>query len=163
MAQLLKVQFSDEKVFDGTSQKTGKPYSKHLFVGPDGKDFVTFNSGVATAARAGLAGPITILFDEEQNGQYTNRTIREVVDEPQSENVTPITSAPTVAAEPKAPEGGTTPRQYLDQRETRILRQSALSRAIAAFEAAGLNPVTDSEALLELAEEYKSYFENGLS
>lgn len=161
MTQVVTTTVQSIKTFEGTSQQTGKPWTKYVAVTPDG-EFATFRDAIGEQLPALQGKTATFVYKTEQRGQYTNNVLEGIAGTGDDEavnhgNVTPITPA-----QPKTPEGGTTASSYLDKREERILRQSALSRAIAAFDAAGLNPVTEGAALLDLAEEYKAYFENGV-
>lgn len=132
--------------------------TKNTFITDDDVRYETWKAPVAAVLAANMDTPITILFDKKvstgKEGQvYTNLEIKDVLGTTNAPAADVAVSAP-VAAPPKKDDS---------ERQTQIMRQSALERAIRAFAAAGLDPVTYSAELLELSDDYLDYFINGRS
>lgn len=135
-------------------QKSGSnakgPWTVNKFKAQDGRQYDTFDKDLAARALERLNVPSVLEYEEVQKGQYTNYTLTGVA--PADSDAAAAPSAPQTAA-PAA--GGE------DDRQLRIMRQSALERAILTFNTAGQDPLTHQAELLELADQYIDYFVNG--
>lgn len=127
--------------------RSGK-YGPNKFQAADGRKYETFDADVAGQAAGLLNLPVEITFDERHNGQYTNYDLLGIR---ATNGASPSVSEP----ERGTPAGGD------EERQMRIMRQSALERAILTFNTAGADPLEGQDALLELADQYIDYFVNG--
>lgn len=141
--------------FNGTSARG--PWLKTVFTDDQGLEFATFKGEIASQASQLLNVPVVVSYTEKQNGQYTNRTLEAI----QAVGG----AAPAPAAQPApgivtqyTPSAASAPES---DRQLRIMRQSALERAIMSFVADGEPILTNLPGLYTLAEEFIDFFENG--
>jgi len=129
--------------------------TKNTFVTDDGERFESWNAGIAAKVAAGIDQPLNILFERKTQGQYTNLEIKEVLGGSVVGAATPLQPTTTPVAVT------TQTSETQDERQTRIMRQSALKIAVQAFTAENLEPVSNTEAVFQLAEEYVEFFLHG--
>lgn len=129
--------------------------TKNTFVTDDGDRYESWNTGIAAKVAATLDTPVNIVFERKQSGQYTNLEIKDVLGGTVVGTATPAPTQTTVQV--NAPV--TTESQ--DERQTRIMRQSGLKAAIQAFGVAELDPVQNTDALYQLAEEFVDFYLHG--
>jgi len=141
------VTFVQHKAWPGVSQKTSKPYVRNVFTDTAGLDYSTLDEGLASQLVASLNQPVSIAFDTQQNGQYTNRYLKSVNGAAAPSFVQPPTTTASTATLPTSP----------DTRQKSINYWAALGRAIDSFAAAGLDPVSHHSELRELTELYLSW------
>lgn len=129
------------------------PYVRSVFKDADGVEWTTFKGPVASQAEALVGQTVELEGNEEINGQYTNRTLLKV-------------SAVANGNAPVQPQGQTTATHdagsYEQDRQLRIMRQSALDRALTAFGIIGQDPIAALEELFELSDQFIDYFVNGV-
>lgn len=139
--------------FSGTSARG--PWLKTVFTDEQGVEYATFKGEVASVANQLLNVPVVVSFTEKQNGQYTNRTLEAVTP---TAGATPSPSPAQAAAPAYTPSPAVTTEP---DRQLRIMRQSALERAIMSFVADGEPILTNLTGLYQLAGEFIDFFENG--
>jgi hypothetical protein len=129
------------------------PWTRSDFQSEGGLKFSTFKGEVASVATALIGQLVEIEYDEKQNGEYTNRTLKAVK----------VAAEGATANEPKqqqpASSGGSkgefrTPAQ--------IIRTSALVSAVQSFEAAQLDPVAQLADVLEQAVVFEKFITEGI-
>lgn len=124
--------------------------TKNTFVTNDNRRFETWRPDVAAQVAAYLNQPVTVVYEQRVNGQYTNLVIQGVVND----------AAPAPSQQTSPPPANVSSASQA--KEISIQRQSALKAAIHAFEVAGIDPVTEHAALVEWAETVAfDYFVNG--
>jgi hypothetical protein len=133
---------------DGTSAKG--PWTRCDFKDENDLKFSTFKGDVASVATSLIGQPVEVEFESKQNGEYTNRTLLKV-------------SAVEVAAGSASTPTEVTPstNTYEDDRQLRIMRQSALDRALTAYGIAQLDPIESIDEVYKLSDEFIHYFVNG--
>lgn len=158
----LKVITTLTRAFDPQSGvgANGQPWTRSDFEAANGMKFSTFKGDIASVAAALLNQTAEIEYTEKQNGQYTNRTLLGITPRPEFGGAQVTHSAPATALH-SPPSTHTASSSISPDRELRIMRQSALDRALTAFGIEGLNPIQDSDALFQLADEFIDYFNNG--
>jgi hypothetical protein len=124
------------------------------------RKFSTFKGDVASVATSLIGKPVELEFIAKENGEYTNRTLLKVT--PVNgvvAAVTPVDSTDTVHI-PVTQNAGVS---YDDTRQLRIMRQSALDRALTAYGIAQLDPIESIDEVYKLSDEFIDYFVNGIS
>lgn len=141
------------KVFDpqGGIGPSGKAWSRTDMKFEGDLKVSTFNGGLASVAKSLEGQAVVVEYDEEQNGQYVNRSLRSI-------EAVNGAAAPAVATGNTA----TTHSSGPDQRQTYIHRQSSLKVATDIFVAAGINPLESLEELLQLSDALVGYVEGGI-
>lgn len=139
--------------------------TKNTFVTDDGRRFETWKTDIAARVAASLELPLTILFEQKTNGQYTNLEIKDLV----QNGSAPTQPSPAQQIVSEMNRGVTAPAPQAQpsvsqkEKEVSIQRQSAVKSALQAFEIAGIDPITNSSELLEYADTVLfDYFQNGL-
>lgn len=128
------------------------PWLLNIFKGQDGREYATLDKDIAGQAFLLLGQPVELEYEERQknvNGvTYTNYGLLGV--------------KPAEAGVPAAEVNqGPVSSGSVDDRQTLIMRQSALKLAIYAFGAANEDPLLQHDSLLELADTYLQYFVSG--
>lgn len=160
--------YSETVVFTGHKAISGQgakgPWSKSIFTDQQGREFGVWTNNAEGAAIASQLLPllnqsVTVEFETSQRGKFTNYDIK---------SVTPANgSAPAAAAPQAAPapvvQQAPPPQGYEsdDDRQLRIMRQSALERAIMSFGSDQVEILTNLDALFELSDQYVVYFTQG--
>ena len=138
----------------GLEQKTGSgkkgPWALSIFSAQNGQKYQTFESNIAAQANALIGRVVEIEFEEVERGEFTNNVLTSVTSATSGE--TPETASTTFRA---------VEASAVDDRQTMIMRQSALDRALTAFGIAGVDPLTDLDAVLELSDQFIEYFVGG--
>jgi hypothetical protein len=130
------------------SNKRG-PWALRIFDSAGGTKFQTFDVADGEALEAKIGTPVELTYEVEENGNFTNNVIKSFKD----------------AAVPDYYSAGqTTPQAAVNtnDRELRIMRQSALDRAINTV-GHGIVQADDVSDLFKLADTYILYFEAGIS
>lgn len=139
------------------------PYTLHIFKAQDGERFQTTKTAIANAAYGLLNQAVTIGYEQQQRGDWTNNVIEQI----EAGNVAlaaaptgaPTGAAPTGAAPTSAPAssggGGMSP-----DRELRVMRQNGLANALATVDA-GLFEATSIGDVIKLADKYVRYYQGG--
>lgn len=138
---------------------SGKPWTRTDFELGTGVKVQTFKGEVASVARALVGQPVEVEYEETQNGQYTNRTLLSVSAIANGDHATPATANPS----PDSSNNHTLSTQTVaePERQLRIMRQSALDRALTAFGIAGQDPIEHQSELFDLARVYVDFFTTG--
>lgn len=138
--------------FDKVGQKQTP---KNTFLSADDRRFTVWDAGIASQLLpyVGSGQPVTLTYETEVNGQYTNLIVRSA----QTNGAPPAVTQQ--AAAPQADSGYQ--RAKSPEENLRIMRQSALERAILTFGASGASPLDDIDALLELSDQFIDYFNGG--
>jgi len=127
------------------SNKRG-PWALRIFDSAGGTKFQTFDVADGEALEAKIGTPVEITYEVEENGNFTNNVIKSFSD------VGKVLSGVAEAAPPV----------NTNDRELRIMRQSALDRAINTV-GHGIVQAEDVSDLFKLADTYILYFEAGIS
>jgi hypothetical protein len=147
------------RAFDPVSGESAKgPWTRCDFKDEQDRKFSTFKGDVASVATSLIGKPVELEFIAKENGEYTNRTLLKVS---AVNGATPAPSTPTVvipATEAVHTVGVTEP-----ERQLRIMRQSALDRALTAYGIAQQDPLLELDAVYKLSDEFIDYFVNGIS
>lgn len=131
--------------------KTGKPWTLRVFQAANGNSYQTFEASIANKAYELLGEPATIEFEEQERNGYVNYVLLGV--EPAAGAVESRTQ----------PENRVSPDVvHEDDRQIRIMRQSALDRAISAT-AAGIAEASSEDDLYRIADRFIDYFVNGVA
>jgi hypothetical protein len=141
------------KVFTASGEKNGKPWTRWDVKDDSDTKYVTFKEGDGKKAEAARGKTVKLTFTQNVDGTYVNNTLEDI-QVIESEVVKAVETAQAAQAETTAP-----PRSYEDERQLRIMRQSALQRAIDTAATAG--EITDPIELFKLADTYLLYFEAG--
>lgn len=151
-----QVILTEHKVPWTGTNKFGKPSSLNVFTDTQGKEFSTFDPSIAAQLLTTMGQTVTISFETKPRGDRIDYNIKSV-------GVAPVANAvPQVAPAQVAP-APSAPPQDNEERQLRIMRQSATERAILAFGAAGLDPVENWREMLEYADSVLlPYFTGGL-
>jgi hypothetical protein len=137
MAEIITT-VEDVKVVAEGSNNRG-PWTKTAVVGGDGREYATFDGGLASQASA-LKGKVAKLtFKESVRGKYTNLDLESI--EEAEAGATPV------------PAGSNSKKDEFRSKEE-IRYTAALDAALTAFGIAGVNPVTSVPELYELADEF---------
>ena len=145
--------------FDGTN-KEGKPYVRSVFVDDDGIEWTTFKGQLASQADALVGQTVELEGVETQRGEYVNRNLVSV--KAHTNGNAPTVATPDVATLSADSTPNNSP-SYEETRQLRIMRQSALDRALTAFGIAGQDPIQSIDEVYDLADEFIDYFVNGAS
>ncbi len=135
-----------EKVFTTTGESSKGPWTRYD-VKAAGKKFQTFKDAVGKQAQKLEGQTVKLTYREVARGEYTNYELDAV--EPDDRG------AAFTNAEVKEIQSSD------DVRQLRIMRQSALDRAISTV-AAGIVEVDGADALFAIANTYIDYFVNGV-
>ena len=127
------------------SNKRG-PWALRIFDSAGGTKFQTFDVADGEALEAKIGTPVELTYEVEENGNFTNNVIKSFSD------VGKVLSGVAEAAPPV----------NTNDRELRIMRQSALDRAINTV-GHGIVQADDVSDLFKLADTYILYFEAGIS
>lgn len=153
MSDVAVVTLSAPEIKSGTGAKG--PWTLSIFKASDGREYTTLDGALASKASALVGQPVRLSYTLRQNGKYTNYNLADVqpVEGVEGHVVQSVSAA----------QNGTSPDE---ERQLRIMRQSALERALRAFEiavsqGAPLDPVANTSELYELADEFIDYFTNG--
>jgi hypothetical protein len=134
---------------NGNSKATGKPYTRYDIKTAGGTKFQTFDAALGAQAKSLEGTSVEIEYEVESRGQYENNVLKSI----------------SAAAPPDYYGAGqTTPQAAVNtnDRELRIMRQSALDRAINTV-GHGIVQADDVSDLFKLADTYILYFEAGIS
>lgn len=126
------------------------PYVRSVFKDADGVEWTTFKGELASQADALVGQTVEMEGNVEQNGQYTNRTLLKV------------SAVANGNLAPKVDDFTYTVAPVESERQLRIMRQSALDRALTAFGIIGQDPIAALEELFELSDQFIDYFVNGV-
>lgn len=128
------------------------PWTLNLFKAQDGNEYKTFENAIASQANALLGQTVTVEYEEKaaKDPKYQPDRILES---------TVATPGATVA--PAVPNAAPVAASSIDDRQTMIMRQSALDRALTAFGIAGVDPLADLDSVLELSDQFIDYFIGG--
>ena len=161
-------QYQAQTVFTGhTAREVNTRFGAktlNLFTAADGREYQAWQADVANQALALIGQPVTVLFEQKINGNFTNYDLVSVAggngaaSPPTPAGVgvaTPTTAAPLPA--PEMPEPGLQGKA----RDIAIWRQSGLDRALTAFGIAGANPLEQLDQVIALTEKFIAYFEGG--
>jgi len=127
------------------SNKRG-PWALRIFDSAGGTKFQTFDVADGEALEAKIGTPVELTYEVEENGNFTNNVIKSFSDAGK------VLSGVAEAAPPV----------NTNDRELRIMRQSALDRAINTV-GHGIVQADDVSDLFKLADTYILYFEAGIS
>lgn len=121
-------------------------WTLNKFTAADDRQYDTFDKEIASKALGLLGQAVEVSYEERQNGDFTNYTLTDV-------------GLHGNGAQAAAPV--TVSRPAVDDRQTMIMRQSGLERAILSFAASNIDPVENQAELLELSDQYIDYFIGG--
>ena len=127
------------------SNKRG-PWALRIFDSAGGTKFQTFDVAVGEALEKSLGSAVDLTYEVEENGNFTNNVVKSFKDAGK------VLSGVAEAAPPV----------NTNDRELRIMRQSALDRAINTV-GHGIVEVDGVTDLFRLADQYILYFEAGIS
>lgn len=155
MSDVAVVTLSAPEIKSGTGAKG--PWTLSIFRASDGREYTTLDGALASKASALVGQPVRLSYTLRQNGKYTNYNLADVQ---------PVEGVEGHVVQDKTPTGPLSGINHEDERQLRIMRQSALERALRAFEiavsqGAPLDPVANTSELYELADEFIDYFTNG--
>ncbi len=162
-------QYQAQTVFTGHNTKTinkraGGTITLNVFTAADGREYQAWQADVANQALALIGQPVTVLFEQKINGNFTNYDLVSVagvnggMPTPSPVTQSEVTQAQaTVLPAPEMP----TPGLQGKARDIAIWRQSGLDRALTAFGIAGENPLEQLDKVIALTEKFIDYFENG--
>ena len=131
------------------SNKRG-PWALRIFDSAGGTKFQTFDVSDGEALEAKIGTPVELTYEVEENGNFTNNVIKSFKDAAVADYYGAGQSAPQAAVN-------------TNDRELRIMRQSALDRAINTVGHGIVEKVDTVEDLFRLADTYILYFEAGIS
>lgn len=131
----------------GTSAKTGNPWTMHLFKDKDDKSFQTFDTALANELAGTRGQEVTIEWEPEQRGDFTNNVVTKLVAASASKP-TMTGYAPADAPYVMAPAAGPS------QKDITIWRQTATK--VAAHLGA-----SSYEELIGMAEKIVAYYRDG--
>jgi hypothetical protein len=136
----------------GSNAKGG--WTMHIFKTADGTSYQTFDTALGNKAYGLLNQPVSLIFESETRGDYTNNVLKSIDG---AAGAAPAAPAATAAATAVAPiQTGETD----DQKQVRIMRQSALERAILAG-TEGYIEIKSVDDLYALSDQFLDYFKNG--
>jgi hypothetical protein len=142
----------------GNSKATGKPYTRYDIKTAGGTKFQTFDAALGAQAKSLEGASVEIEYEVESRGQYENNVLKSISAAAPPDYYGAGQSAPQAAVN-------------TNDRELRIMRQSALDRAIntvghGIVEIEGVKVTPDKinpYDLFRLADTYILYFEAGIS
>lgn len=138
---------------NGTSPRG--PWTLSIFKTSGGQDFSTLDGGLASLASSLIGKPVEIEYEERTNAKgYKNFSLTGVQAVGAGEVAVVTPDAGTYA-------NGSRP-EYGADKELRIMRQSALDRALTAFGIAGQDPLESINEVYDLADQFIDYFVNGV-
>lgn len=167
-AQVTFVRHNPRQATARTGPNAGGQFTVHEFFTADDLKFDTTKAEIANVAYALLNQPVTVTYEETQNGQYTNRKLQAV----QAAGADGAPMAPGVlpnaaAAAPSAPTSAPAPQQSSgtrmpDSPETagRIARSVGLEQALKAVEL-GICQVSTVDELFNVAAGFAVYVFKG--
>ena len=130
----------------GTSKRG--PWALRIFDSAGGTKFQTFDVAIGESLEKSVGSAVEIEYEVEENGNFTNNVVKSF----KAAGPAPVYND----------EGGVPVKSHQEDRELRIMRQSALDRAINTV-GHGIVQADDVSDLFKLADTYILYFEAGIS